>query len=82
MYIADYVFDLTYNIICWCPWQVMLFPEGTDLTARTKARSDEFARKNGVECYQYVLHPRTTGFTFLAKEMQNRKLCFCLLAHL
>jgi lysocardiolipin and lysophospholipid acyltransferase len=52
--------------------QVMIFPEGTDLTPRTKARSDEFARKNNLDPYEYVLHPRTTGFTFVSNHMRKR----------
>ncbi|KAK2545073.1 hypothetical protein Q9966_001481, partial [Columba livia] len=30
------------------PLQLLIFPEGTDLTANTKARSNEFAEKNGL----------------------------------
>jgi hypothetical protein len=33
-----------------------LFPEGTDLTPRTKTRSDKFAQANGFELYEYVDH--------------------------
>ena len=54
-------------------WQVLLFPEGTDLTSRTKVRSDEFARKNDWPLYDYCLHPRTTGFTHLTELMRRSK---------
>ncbi|KAK3092745.1 hypothetical protein FSP39_006806 [Pinctada imbricata] len=51
--------------------QILLFPEGTDLTPNTKARSDKFAEKMGLEKYDYVLHPRTTGFAFLVQKMRD-----------
>lgn len=51
--------------------QILLFPEGTDLTKNTKFRSDQFAEKNNLEKYQYVLHPRTTGFTHFVQEMKK-----------
>ncbi|XP_014669496.1 PREDICTED: lysocardiolipin acyltransferase 1-like [Priapulus caudatus] len=51
--------------------QILLFPEGTDFTAKNKARSDEFACQNGLPLYEFVLHPRTTGFVFLASKMRE-----------
>ncbi|XP_062851813.1 lysocardiolipin acyltransferase 1 [Trichomycterus rosablanca] len=51
------------------PLQLLLFPEGTDLTDNTRARSDEFAEKNGLQKFEYVLHPRTTGFTFIVETL-------------
>uniref|UniRef100_A0A7M4EMD5 Lysocardiolipin acyltransferase 1 n=1 Tax=Crocodylus porosus TaxID=8502 RepID=A0A7M4EMD5_CROPO len=53
------------------PLQLLIFPEGTDLTANTKARSHEFAEKNGLRKYEYVLHPRTTGFTFVVERLRE-----------
>ena len=47
------------------PLQLLIFPEGTDLTENCTARSNEFAKKNGLQKYENVLHPRTTGFTFV-----------------
>ncbi|XP_053238978.1 lysocardiolipin acyltransferase 1 isoform X2 [Podarcis raffonei] len=37
----------------------------------TKARSNEFAEKNGLQKYEYVLHPRTTGFTFIVERLRD-----------
>ncbi|XP_059696858.1 lysocardiolipin acyltransferase 1 isoform X3 [Haemorhous mexicanus] len=37
----------------------------------TKARSNEFAEKNGLKKYKYVLHPRTTGFTFVVERLRK-----------
>nr|XP_033793960.1 lysocardiolipin acyltransferase 1 isoform X1 [Geotrypetes seraphini]XP_033793961.1 lysocardiolipin acyltransferase 1 isoform X1 [Geotrypetes seraphini]XP_033793962.1 lysocardiolipin acyltransferase 1 isoform X1 [Geotrypetes seraphini]XP_033793963.1 lysocardiolipin acyltransferase 1 isoform X1 [Geotrypetes seraphini]XP_033793965.1 lysocardiolipin acyltransferase 1 isoform X1 [Geotrypetes seraphini]XP_033793966.1 lysocardiolipin acyltransferase 1 isoform X1 [Geotrypetes seraphini]XP_03379396 len=51
------------------PLQLLIFPEGTDLTENTKSRSDEYAEQNGLQKYDYVLHPRTTGFTFVVQRL-------------
>ncbi|XP_053315799.1 lysocardiolipin acyltransferase 1 [Spea bombifrons] len=53
------------------PLQLLIFPEGTDLTENTKARSDDFAVKNDLQKYEYVLHPRTTGFTFIVDRLRE-----------
>ncbi|MBN3304863.1 lysocardiolipin acyltransferase 1 [Amia ocellicauda] len=53
------------------PLQLLIFPEGTDLTENTRARSDQFAEKNGLPKYEYVLHPRTTGFTFIVDMLRK-----------
>ena len=45
----------------------MLFPEGTNLSPRSRARSDEFARKSNRAPATHLLHPRTTGFVHLVK---------------
>ncbi|XP_069684774.1 lysocardiolipin acyltransferase 1-like isoform X2 [Periplaneta americana] len=55
--------------------QILLFPEGTDLTAGSRERSHQFASKHSLERYYQVLHPKTTGFVFLAQRMrQNGQL--------
>ncbi|KAB7496090.1 Lysocardiolipin acyltransferase 1 [Armadillidium nasatum] len=50
---------------------ILLFPEGTNITKSTKRRSDEYGNKNNLPLYDYVLHPRTTGFCFLSQEMMK-----------
>ncbi|RCN52961.1 Acyltransferase [Ancylostoma caninum] len=52
-------------------YQLLLFPEGTDRGARAAAQSDAFARENGLPLYDYVLHPRTTGFNYLLDVMRR-----------
>lgn len=44
------------------PLVLLLFPEGTDLSRDNLAKSHAFARERGLPEYQYVLHPRTSGF--------------------
>ena len=51
-----------------------MFPEGTNMNSKTKARSDEFAKKNNRQVYSHVLHPRTTGFVHIAKGMMERDM--------
>ncbi|XP_019871786.1 lysocardiolipin acyltransferase 1 [Aethina tumida] len=58
-----YISDLGYK------FSLILFPEGTDFTPTTKGNSDRFAEKNGLVKYDYVLHPRTTGFTYIASQL-------------
>ena len=61
------------------PFQLLLFPEGTNLTKDTKVTSDKFAAANNLEPYSHVLHPRTTGFSFLAKRMIEGPFAFIIL---
>ena len=56
------------------PVQLLLFPEGGDLTLRSKARSDSFADTNHLPHYDYCLHPRTTGFLYVLKALRSGHL--------
>ncbi|XP_012273608.1 lysocardiolipin acyltransferase 1 [Orussus abietinus] len=51
--------------------QLLIFPEGTDLTPLSKAKSDRYAQEHGLSPYSYILHPKTTGFTYLASYLQK-----------
>ncbi|XP_078391392.1 lysocardiolipin acyltransferase 1 [Cetorhinus maximus] len=61
----DYLCDIKH------PLQLLMFPEGTDLTASTKARSDQFANSRGLPTYEYVLHPRTNGFSYIVEQLRK-----------
>jgi lysocardiolipin and lysophospholipid acyltransferase len=52
-------------------FQVLHFPEGTNLTKESKAKSDAFAKKCSLKPYDHVLHPRTTGFGCLAEKLKE-----------
>ncbi|VBB33215.1 unnamed protein product, partial [Acanthocheilonema viteae] len=52
-------------------YQLLLFPEGTDKDYRATERSRQFALKQGLVHYSYVLHPRTTGFTVILRKMRQ-----------
>lgn len=53
-----------------CSPQLLLFPEGTDFTPSTRQKSFLYAKKNDLINYEYVLHPRTTGFTSVVAYMK------------
>jgi len=46
------------------PIQLLIFPEGTDLSDVNRKKSSEFAEKNNLVKYNEVLHPRTKGFIY------------------
>lgn len=51
------------------------------LLENTRQRSDAFAAQNGLPKFEYVLHPRTTGFTFIVErlrkgEVVSHRLCY------
>ncbi|KAE9417422.1 hypothetical protein Angca_008543, partial [Angiostrongylus cantonensis] len=52
-------------------YQLLLFPEGTDRSARSAAQSDSYALQNGLPRYNYLLHPRTTGFNHFLTVMRE-----------
>ncbi|KAK9738334.1 Male sterility protein [Popillia japonica] len=64
--LVDYFCSMSYK------FSLLLFPEGTDLTTTTKGISNKFAEKHGLKKYDYVLHPRTTGFSFLTGRLLNK----------
>lgn len=55
---------------------MLIFPEGTDLTKKSIARSNLYADKNKLQHYTQVLHPKTTGFGYLVKKMKSSKLFY------
>ncbi|CAH3152140.1 unnamed protein product [Porites evermanni] len=54
--------------------QLLLFPEGTNLEEGSKVKSDSFAEKNNLPCYDYVLHPRVRGFTYCIEKLRQGRL--------
>jgi len=54
--------------------QLLLFPEGTNFEDVSKQKSDSFAKKNNLPCYDYVLHPRVRGFTYCVEKLRQGKL--------
>ena len=53
------------------PCQLLLFPEGGDMTHKSKKRSDDYADENNLPRYQYCLHPRTTGFVYVMNALRS-----------
>lgn len=58
------------------PLSLLIFPEGTNLTSQTTKKSNDFAAKQTEfnRPYEYTLHPRTTGFTYLLKTMRKNDI--------
>ncbi|KRZ60038.1 Lysocardiolipin acyltransferase 1 [Trichinella nativa] len=54
------------------PFQLLIFPEGTNFCMETKAKSDNFAISNGMQPLEHLLHPRTTGVVYLISELCER----------
>ncbi|KAL8590857.1 hypothetical protein ACOMHN_063169 [Nucella lapillus] len=54
--------------------QFLLFPEGTDFCKAGLAKSHKFAKANSLPQYEYVLHPRTTGFIHFINQMKENKI--------
>jgi len=52
--------------------QIVLFPEGTNLTPKAKEKSDSFAEGSHRPKYNHLLHPRTTGFVHMARGLMDR----------
>lgn len=61
------------------PLQLLLFPEGTDLSPSNKLKSQQYAEKHDLPKYEFVLNPRTTGFVHCMKEMRKAKTPPCIL---
>ncbi|KAF5290045.1 hypothetical protein FQA39_LY14826 [Lamprigera yunnana] len=59
--------------ICY-KYSLLIFPEGTDFTETTKQNSNKYAKKHNLQMYEYVLHPRTTGFVHLAQKLQEKNV--------
>uniref|UniRef100_A0A0K0EQP4 Ig-like domain-containing protein n=1 Tax=Strongyloides stercoralis TaxID=6248 RepID=A0A0K0EQP4_STRER len=53
------------------PFQIFMFPEGTDKSEYTTLRSNTYASKNGLKPLNYCLYPRTAGFVRLLKKMRE-----------
>ncbi|PIO63264.1 hypothetical protein TELCIR_15143, partial [Teladorsagia circumcincta] len=58
--------------------KLLLFPEGTDRGVRAAAQSNVYAKQNGLPRYDYVLHPRTTGFNYLLNVMRSENYISCV----
>lgn len=65
---------LAYLVDCKYPYQLLIFPEGTDLSDSNKKKSHDFAAKNELRKYEYVMHPRTKGFVACMESLRSGDL--------
>mmetsp|Transcript_45712 Transcript_45712/g.98979 ORF Transcript_45712/g.98979 Transcript_45712/m.98979 type:complete len:135 (+) Transcript_45712:487-891(+) len=52
--------------------QLLLFPEGTDLSKSNLEKSHAFSKERGLARYDHVLHPRTKGFITCVRGLQQQ----------
>lgn len=53
------------------PFWLLIFPEGTNLSPTTRAKSQSWAVKSGQEDLKHLLLPRHTGLLFCLRELQG-----------
>ena len=53
------------------PVQLLIFPEGTDLSEHNRAKDHKFAEEHGLQKYEQVLHPRTKGFVHCIQALRQ-----------
>eukprot|EP01061_Rhynchopus_euleeides_P000696 TRINITY_DN10502_c0_g1_i1.p1 TRINITY_DN10502_c0_g1~~TRINITY_DN10502_c0_g1_i1.p1 ORF type:complete len:376 (+),score=156.01 TRINITY_DN10502_c0_g1_i1:201-1328(+) len=53
----------------------LIFPEGTDLSARNLKRSNDYAEKQGWEPLTQVMYPKSTGTLFLFENLKSKLDC-------
>ncbi|KAF2639946.1 acyltransferase-domain-containing protein [Massarina eburnea CBS 473.64] len=53
------------------PMWLVIFPEGTNLSATTREKSKKWAEKNGLQDMKHQLLPRSTGLRFCLQELKE-----------
>lgn len=53
------------------PISLLIFPEGTDISAHRLGQSQAFARERGLQLFEHVLHPRTKGVTHIVGALRQ-----------
>lgn len=53
------------------PMWLLIFPEGTNLSPRTKEVSDAYAEKQGKASFDHILLPRSTGLFFCLQQLRG-----------
>ncbi|PSN64674.1 acyltransferase-domain-containing protein [Corynespora cassiicola Philippines] len=53
------------------PMWLIIFPEGTNLSAVTREKSKQWADKNGLQDMKHQLLPRSTGLRFCLQELRE-----------
>ena len=53
------------------PMWLLLYPEGTNLSANTRRQSSSWAAKNNMKDFEHVLLPRALGFQYCLQELKG-----------
>ena len=57
---------------------VLIFPEGTNVSPETMAKSNAFAALSGLSPYSHVLYPRVTGFAHVFARLRRNGRLDCI----
>jgi lysocardiolipin and lysophospholipid acyltransferase len=57
------------------PLLLLIFPEGSDLSADNQARDAAFAARSNERAYRHTLHPRTAGFAQVLRTLGDKLDC-------
>lgn len=63
--------SLTYFEELGCKPNILIFPEGTDLSPGNLKRSWAYSKEKGLPKYDYVLHPRIKGFVWYVQTLRQ-----------
>ena len=55
----------------WDPMWLLIYPEGTNMSANTRKNSAKWAAKVGIEDLKHQVLPRSTGFHFVLSELKG-----------
>ena len=55
----------------WDPMWLLIYPEGTNMSANTRRNSAKWAAKVGIEDLKHQVLPRSTGFHFVLSELKG-----------
>ena len=58
------------------PIELVIFPEGTDLSPGNRERDKNYALKNNLPLNKCVLYPRTTGFVKCVRTLKEENKYF------
>src|SRR6186713_178674 len=53
------------------PMWLLIFPEGTNLSKATRAKSNQWSKKTGIPDMKHQLLPRTTGLRFILQQLND-----------
>jgi len=53
------------------PIQILLYPEGSDLSPSNKEKDQTFSREKKIEVFEHLLHVRTKGWELLLEELRG-----------
>ncbi|RMZ92838.1 lysocardiolipin acyltransferase 1 [Brachionus plicatilis] len=59
-------------------FMILIFPEGTNMSRDSIEKSNKFADEKNLPRYEYVIHPRVTGFNYIFNRMYANEQIDCI----